>query len=428
MTKLLQLNTFYWVFILLVCSFLILGCGRTYQNKNTPAELIVNTTYGKNISRHQTYPVKPGDTFVIRSQIEPPSSKVYSHQRTSWSWKIRGDTISTGSTVPIRVPDESTRISLDAVTFWKKEEPNEIYVRDKFSRTIHLAVGRKREVSTNSIGSYKIGRYPRVRNELIWHKKHLVTRNPDVPIYYTANDTQDLLTTIAKGRRLKPTESDPKIQNSRVQITINNKTGWIPIDDITAPQSVIEHPKIYEPPRWYFPVTGPNSNGTLVPGIVWGSFDHDRYYRTTLAEDYPHFIPIRPALLQKIRGLQQLLRQHNYPDRITLISGFRNPHYNQLETTDSGTLKAIFSRHQYGGAVDLVVDGSRDRRMDDLNDDGEITKEDAKIVQKLMKTWEKNNSKYGGIGVYAYHDVTGEPQTPYVHIDVRGFKARWSVP
>ena len=62
--------------------------------------------------------------------------------------------------------------------------------------------------------------------------------------------------------------------------------------------------------------------------------------------------------------------------------------------------------------------------MDDLNKDGKINIQDAKVMANLIEGVE-NTEGYrvfvGGLGLYGKKSHRG----PFIHVDVRGFKARW---
>ena len=70
---------------------------------------------------------------------------------------------------------------------------------------------------------------------------------------------------------------------------------------------------------------------------------------------------------------------------------------------------------------------------------GKIDIDDARVilhyVNQLDKKYQNENSPLvGGAGIYSHHDFKGRVQSPYIHIDVRGFTnpdgslIRWSVP
>jgi uncharacterized protein YcbK (DUF882 family) len=101
------------------------------------------------------------------------------------------------------------------------------------------------------------------------------------------------------------------------------------------------------------------------------------------------------------------------------MSGFRTPQYNQQGVGAGGRVQD--SRHQYGDAADVyVVNGDRDW-MSDLNRDGRIDTRDAKVLAQAAENVERNHPDLiGGVGIYKATSTHG----PFVHIDVRGTRAR----
>jgi uncharacterized protein YcbK (DUF882 family) len=80
------------------------------------------------------------------------------------------------------------------------------------------------------------------------------------------------------------------------------------------------------------------------------------------------------------------------------------------------------SRHQYGDAADVyIVNGSRDW-MSDLDGNGKVDIRDARVLATAAERVERAHPDLvGGIGLYPATSAHG----PFVHIDVRGKKARW---
>ena len=102
-----------------------------------------------------------------------------------------------------------------------------------------------------------------------------------------------------------------------------------------------------------------------------------------------------------------------------IMSGYRTPYYNRA----IGNVK--YSRHIYGGAVDLFIDvDPPDGMMDDLNGDGTINYRDAAIIYDSIDSL-YGHSWYepliGGLARYKKTNAHG----PFVHVDVRGVRARW---
>jgi hypothetical protein len=76
----------------------------------------------------------------------------------------------------------------------------------------------------------------------------------------------------------------------------------------------------------------------------------------------------------------------------------------------------------YGDAMDWYVDNDRNGSNDDLNKDGRVNKEDARVIGLAAERVEKKYPELvGGIGLY---NPTGA-HNGFVHIDTRGYRARW---
>jgi hypothetical protein len=60
--------------------------------------------------------------------------------------------------------------------------------------------------------------------------------------------------------------------------------------------------------------------------------------------------------------------------------------------------------------------------MDDLNRDGRVDTRDARFLASIVDRIEHEHPDLvGGIGIYPATSAHG----PFVHVDVRGVKARW---
>jgi uncharacterized protein YcbK (DUF882 family) len=105
---------------------------------------------------------------------------------------------------------------------------------------------------------------------------------------------------------------------------------------------------------------------------------------------------------------------------MSVMSGFRTPQYNERGVGAGG--RAQNSRHQYGDAADVFVDNDGNGGMDDLNGDGRVTIADARFLAQVVEQVEQAHPKLtGGVGVYSATSAHG----PFVHVDVRGTRARW---
>jgi len=76
--------------------------------------------------------------------------------------------------------------------------------------------------------------------------------------------------------------------------------------------------------------------------------------------------------------------------------------------------------------MDVFVDRNGDGVMDDINRDGRVDAKDAKFLLGVAESID-NSPEWswlkGGAGVYHANAAHG----PYLHVDARGFIARWGV-
>jgi hypothetical protein len=128
---------------------------------------------------------------------------------------------------------------------------------------------------------------------------------------------------------------------------------------------------------------------------------------------WPSYAAVNPKLLDKLElVIQEIARWHG--DKavadidIDVHSGFRAPEHNRRVQR-----AASDSQHQYGDAADVAIDA---------NGDGKITAIDSRMVGLAAEIVElKHPDLVGGLGIY----TSGHSSTNYVHIDVRGRRARW---
>lgn len=161
-------------------------------------------------------------------------------------------------------------------------------------------------------------------------------------------------------------------------------------------------------PRGFIEVTERISDFPLSPHLKLSDFVvHD-------AQDgFPKYLHVRETLLDKLEltvaEIAQMRGRNASTVTLHVASGFRSPAHNgEL----SGT--AQDSRHMYGDAADIAIDA---------NSDGRLTEIDARLVAAAAELVERKHPDLaGGIGLYITSDGGG---WPYVHIDVRGRRARW---
>jgi hypothetical protein len=135
---------------------------------------------------------------------------------------------------------------------------------------------------------------------------------------------------------------------------------------------------------------------------------------------YPKYLVLDPLLLHKLEILLEQLNAAGYHARtFNVLSGFRTPDYNRA----IGNVP--LSRHVWGAAADVFVDEDGDGHMDDLNGDGRRDVADARLLYGIADALAARADYrlvIGGLGVYRANNRHG----PYLHVDVRGRRARWS--
>jgi len=135
---------------------------------------------------------------------------------------------------------------------------------------------------------------------------------------------------------------------------------------------------------------------------------------------WPKYVLLEERLIDKLELVLRELHDRGIDNRrVVVLSGFRAPYYNDLRINE-GAARA--SRHQFGDAVDLIIDADGDSTMDDLNGDRRRDLRDLNVIGEAVAAVEKRFPELvGGLGTYA---ATG-PRGPFAHIDVRGTSARW---
>lgn len=182
------------------------------------------------------------------------------------------------------------------------------------------------------------------------------------------------------------------------------------------PSTPLKGLSIYKVPKGFIEVTKENEEIFMTPHFQLKQFVCKQ------ESNYPKYIVLRERLLLKLELILERVNEKGYPCKtFNIMSGYRTPYYNQV----IGNVK--YSRHLWGGAADIFIDENPcDQVMDDLNRDGRIDYHDAKVLYDIIdsmygKPW---YSKFlGGLAWYKKTSSHG----PFVHVDVRGYKARWGI-
>jgi hypothetical protein len=169
----------------------------------------------------------------------------------------------------------------------------------------------------------------------------------------------------------------------------------------------------YQPPRGFVEVTAANRDVLVSPHFTLGQFVCKQ------GTGWPKFVALREPLLLKLEALLEAANQRGWKARtFHVMSGYRTPAYNK------GLQNVGLSRHLYGDAADVFIDDDGNGAMDDLNRDGRVDRADAVALHDLFAEVEATPSLapyIGGLGIYPATAAHG----PYVHVDARGFRARW---
>lgn len=173
----------------------------------------------------------------------------------------------------------------------------------------------------------------------------------------------------------------------------------------------------YDQPSGLIAVTEENQSLRISDHLTLGDF-------LTKGQDdvWPKYVAITPELLDKAELTIQELGAMGHPvENIGVISAFRHPYYNAHGGSTAG--RGSVSRHMYGDALDFYIDNDGDGVMDDLNGDGRVDVADARIIAEAAERVERKYPEYvGGIGIYPPNPGA---HSGFVHIDSRGYRARW---
>ncbi|MEX2580717.1 MAG: D-Ala-D-Ala carboxypeptidase family metallohydrolase [Verrucomicrobiales bacterium] len=169
----------------------------------------------------------------------------------------------------------------------------------------------------------------------------------------------------------------------------------------------------YKKPRGFIEVTEENEDTWISPHLQLSQFVCKQ------KSDFPKYMLVDSLLLLKLEAvIEDLKKSGRDADNLYITSGFRTPAYN--EAIGNAT---SYSRHLYGDAADLFVDSLGDGRIDDLDFDGSVGDGDAKVIQRsIQSVTDSHRYLKGGLGFYS----SARYRNPFIHIDTRGYSARWS--
>lgn len=173
----------------------------------------------------------------------------------------------------------------------------------------------------------------------------------------------------------------------------------------------------YRPPSGFIEVTPANERTRLSE-----HFELRDFLTHGQGSVWPKYVVVNLKLVDKLELVLEDLRAHGVnPEGVRVMSGFRTPAYNRTGGDPRG--RASLSRHMYGDAADIYIDNHGTGRMSDLNHDGRVNSRDARVILASVDRVERAHpSLVGGCGVYVGNGSHG----PFVHIDARGYPARWT--
>jgi hypothetical protein len=172
----------------------------------------------------------------------------------------------------------------------------------------------------------------------------------------------------------------------------------------------------YANPRGFIEVTRENRDTPVSEHFTLGDF-----LTKGQPNVWPKYLVLELRLVDKLELVLNDLAARGIPVRnVTVMSGFRTPSYNAGGGNTAG--RADLSRHMYGDAADVFIDNDGNGTMDDLNRDGAVDTRDVRVILEAVDRVERAHPELiGGAGVYSTCCGHG----PFIHIDTRGYRARW---
>jgi hypothetical protein len=172
---------------------------------------------------------------------------------------------------------------------------------------------------------------------------------------------------------------------------------------------------LYQPPAGFVEVTKENQDTKVSPHFRLKQF----LCKQDTRNPFPKYVVLQERLLLKLEAILERVNALGFHvDTLHVLSAYRTPYYNHAIGD------VIYSMHQWGGAADVYIDKDNKGVMDDLNRDGQVDVQDARYlsdaIEQMLSLGEFQKFQ-GGMGVYP--ETSAHP--PFVHVDVRGVKARW---
>lgn len=189
-----------------------------------------------------------------------------------------------------------------------------------------------------------------------------------------------------------------------------------------APSVVVRNQALYRPPARLYRVDPTTRDLFLNRRATLGMLNPPLF---SGEEDDPRLVAVSPRLLDFWDALCEVLDEaETGAHRLRVLRGFTTP-YERTRLEAQGVRIAPYSRHMYGDALALIVDGDGDFVMDDLDGDGRVGIGDAEVLAEWVEEALRRSGFAGGLGVNSSFEGPRHAGTPYVHVDLRGWNERW---
>ncbi|MEO8257843.1 MAG: D-Ala-D-Ala carboxypeptidase family metallohydrolase [Acidobacteriota bacterium] len=181
------------------------------------------------------------------------------------------------------------------------------------------------------------------------------------------------------------------------------------------PERPLHWSAVYRPPAGFIEVTRANEDVKVSPHFRLKQF----VCKQGPSGQFPKYVVLHQRLPLKLEAVLHQVSSRGFDAQtLAVMSGYRTPSYNQAIG------EVPYSMHLWGSAADVFVDTRNTGVMDDLTGDGRIDIQDAKSLYDdvdRMLARRGFAALQGGLGYYP--STSAHP--PFVHVDVRGTKARW---
>jgi hypothetical protein len=185
-----------------------------------------------------------------------------------------------------------------------------------------------------------------------------------------------------------------------------------------APGIVQRHADKYAPPKWFVKVTAETGRLQLSPHFRLGDF------ASPGETGKDHFIAVKPELIAYLEEVwNAAIREYGPSARVVILRAYLSP-FEWQRLFQKGAAYTTFTRFQYGDAAALIIDLDGSGRLGDLNRDGKVDLEDAKVLATLLVKVQDNLKLKGEVLEVAKPIEPDWPETPYVAADLRGERSR----